>query len=273
MKRSIIRIDESQCDGCGKCIPGCPEGALQIIDGKARLVSDLFCDGLGACIGDCPRGAIEVEEREAEPYDEARVMQNIAAKGENTIRAHLQHLTDHGEKELLVQAMDWLQAHDIPVPELDCGCSSGGCQSGNPVTIEQNEPQASTTATQIPVVSELRNWPVQLHLLNPTAIYLHHADLLICADCVPFSFPDFHQRFIKGRVAITLCPKLDQGIDRYIDKLATIFAEQEIRSITLARMEVPCCGGIETIVQRAMDKAGKSLMIKLNVISIQGDII
>ena len=270
MKRQIIRIDESKCDGCGACIPGCPEGALQVIDGKARLVSDLFCDGLGACIGDCPRGAITTEEREAEAYDEAKVMENIAAKGENTIRAHLQHLADHGEKQLMAQAIDWLSSHNAPVPALTHGCASGNCPGSAAHTIERNEPHAESAASS-PAVSQLRTWPVQLHLLNPEAGYLKNADLLISADCVPFACADFHQRFLKGRVAITLCPKLDQGLDRYIDKLATIFATQDVRSVTVVRMEVPCCGGIEILVQRALEQAGKSLMVRLHVLSIDGN--
>lgn len=272
MKRQIIKIDESKCDGCGVCIPGCPEGALQIIDGKARLVSDLFCDGLGACIGDCPKGAIATEEREAEAYDEAKVMENIAAKGENTIRAHLQHLADHGEKELMRQAIDWLANNDIPVPALSQGCASGGCPGAAAFAIKRdNEPDAAQP-TSTSARSELRTWPVQLHLINPSAGYLNHADLLLSADCAPYALPDFHQRFLKGRVAITLCPKLDQGLDRYINKLAEIFATQEPRSITVVRMEVPCCGGVEMLVQRALEKAGKSHMVRLHIVNINGEI-
>jgi len=271
MKRDIIHIDEHKCNGCGACIPGCPEGALRVIDGKARLVSDLFCDGLGACIGQCPQGAISVEQREAEPYDESRVMESIAAQGENTIRAHLQHLRDHGEFRLFEQAVAWLSQNSMPVPSLAKGCASGQCPGSAAQTMmPQSQPESALPARP---VSELRAWPVQLHLLNPHADYLRGADLLLCADCVPFAYPDFHRRFLKGRVAITLCPKLDSGIERYIDKLAEIFATQEIHSITIARMEVPCCGGTEAIVQRALEQAGKCMMVKVNVISIKGDIL
>lgn len=268
MKREIIQIDENICNGCGKCIPGCPEGALQIIDGKARLVSDLFCDGLGACIGDCPLGAINVIEREAEPYDEARVFENIIKAGPNTIKAHLKHLHDHDQKEYLEQAIAILLRKGLPIPKFEEeSCSFGGCPSAKPVSIDRQEKVEAVQHN--PSVSELRTWPVQLHLLNSSAPYLKNADLLIAADCVPFAYPNFHAKFLKGKVPITLCPKLDSGIDQYIEKLAEIFAKCEIKSVTIVRMEVPCCGGTEIIVQKALEKAQKYMMVKVNVISIK----
>jgi ferredoxin len=275
MKRQIIEIDEEKCNGCGLCIPNCPEGALQIIDGKARLISDLFCDGLGACIGECPEGAITTVEREAEPYDESKVMENIIKAGPNTIKAHLKHLWDHDQREYMQQAVAILKEKGIPVPNLQednqapivCGCP------GSMAREIKLEDKSETESSSIKLNSELRQWPVQLHLINPNAPYLKNADLLIAADCVPFAFANFHQRFVKGKIVINFCPKLDSGIDSYIEKLAEIFKNQDIQSVTIVKMEVPCCGGIEHIIMKALEKAGKALMVKANVISIDGKII
>ncbi len=273
MKRQIIEIDEKKCTGCGLCIPGCPEGALQIIDGKARLVSDLFCDGLGACLGECPEGAIKTIEREAQAYDERIVMEeNIIPKGKNTIKAHLKHLKDHGETEYFEQAVAILMKKGLPIPKVDeDACPSGGCPGTAAQAIQREEKPQENQNVQLK--SELRQWPVQLHLVNPNAPYLKNADLLIAADCVPFAYPNFHQRFMKDKIVINLCPKLDKDIDKYVDKLAEIFNNQDIKSLTIVRMEVPCCGGTEWIVQKAMEKTGKILMPRVNVVSIQGEII
>jgi Pyruvate/2-oxoacid:ferredoxin oxidoreductase delta subunit len=271
MKRQIIKIDEEKCNGCGLCIPDCPEGALQIIDGKARLISDLFCDGLGACIGTCPEDAISTIEREAEPYDEVKVMENIIQQGPDTIKAHLKHLKDHEQDEYFEQAVNLLKKKGIPVPEkeIEFPCSVSGCPGLASQEIERSE---SFSSQSVPLRSELRQWPVQLHLINPSAPYLENADLLISADCVPFSFADFHQFFLKDKIVITLCPKLDKGIDLYIEKLAQIFRTKNIKSITVTRMEVPCCSGIELIVQKALEMAGKSTNVKVHIISIKGEI-
>ncbi len=273
MKRKIISIDEKKCNGCGQCIPNCPEGALQIIDGKARLVSDLFCDGLGECIGHCPEGAISVEEREAESYDEKKVMENIIKAGPNTIKAHLKHLKDHGEDDYFDQAVEVMKEKDIPVPDLEqeeklaCGC---------PGTMAKSLHKDTNNDEGKPIMhveSHLKQWPVQLKLLNPYAQYLDDADLLIAADCCAYAYGNFHQKFIKDKIAIILCPKLDTGIEQYIEKLALIFDNNKINSITVVRMEVPCCGGIEKIVEAALQKAGKFSMVKLHVISVNGEII
>lgn len=273
MKRQIIEINEEKCNGCGLCIPGCPEGALQIIDGKARLVSDLFCDGLGACLGECPEGAIKTIEREAEAYDEKKVMEeNIIPKGANTIKAHLKHLKDHGETELFEQAIAILLKQGLPIPKIDEDvCPSGGCPGTAAHEIKREKTPGEKF--QAEMKSELRQWPVQLHLINPNAPYLENADLLIAADCVPFAYANFHQRFVKGKIVINLCPKLDKDIDRYVKKLAEIFKNKNINSVTIVRMEVPCCGGTEWIIQKAMEKAGKLVMPRVNVVSINGEII
>jgi len=278
MKRSIITINEEKCTGCGVCVPDCPEGALQIIDGKARLVSDLFCDGLGACIKACPEDAMFIEEREAEPYDEARVMENIILQGPNTIKAHLQHLDDHNEDDLLAIAVRVLNEKGIPVPvykettPLHMHPQTGGCPGSQSMAINR-APALSAGAPISPANSELRQWPVQLKLLNPAAPYFDNADLLIAADCVPPAYGNFHQRFLKNRIVIMFCPKLDPYIDEYVEKLAAIFSMHEIKSIAVTRMEVPCCGGVNTILQRAMEKAGKSFFIKEYTISVSGEIV
>ncbi len=272
MKRKIISIDEKLCNGCGLCIPGCPEGALQLIDGKARLVGDYLCDGLGACIGECPQGAITIEEREAQPYDERTVIQSIIEAGPATIKAHLQHLKDHGELVYLSQALEALREKGIEIPQLENkSCSvEGGCPGS---ATKKIEPVTSPEpASNQPMPSMLRTWPVQLHLINPSAPYLHNADLLISADCVPFAYADFHRKFVKDKVVITLCPKLDTGIDRYIEKLAEIFRTQDIKSLTIVRMEVPCCGGIEVIVRKALELAGKTIFVRLHIVTINGNL-
>ena len=269
MKRSIIEIDQDKCNGCGAYIPNCPEGALQMIDGKARLVSDLFCDGLGACIGECPRGAIKVVEREAVPYDERAVMENIITQGPNTIKAHLKHLKDHGEHKLLDIAQAVLRAKQIPVPlfelpaTLPCGCPGSLAKRLEPTT-------TTSAAKPTPSASALRQWPVQLALLNPDAEYFADADLLISADCVAHAYGAFHSDLLAGKILIVFCPKLDQDLDRYVDKLAAIFSRHQIRSVTVARMTVPCCGGTVAIVQKAIQRSGASLQPEIRIIDIDG---
>lgn len=271
MKRDVIKIDEEKCTGCGDCIPGCPEGAIQVIDGKARLISDLFCDGLGACIGTCPQDAIEVEQREAEPYDEKKVMENIIKEGSNVIKAHLKHLNDHNQKDYLNQAINILKGKNMEIPDYE-GEKTFSCGCPGSMEMELGE---KTECKDEPVIcsAQLRNWPVQLQLLNPSAPYLKNANLLIAADCAPFAFANFHERFLKDKILIILCPKLDKTIEQYVDKLTEIFIKQDIKSISIVHMEVPCCSGIEVIVQRALKKAQKNIIVKDYTISINGEII
>ncbi|OEC84588.1 MULTISPECIES: ATP-binding protein [Methanobacterium] len=272
MKRDVIKINEEKCTGCGECIPGCPEGALQVIEGKARLISDLFCDGLGACIGNCPQGAIEIEQREAEPYDENKVMKNIIRGGPSVIMAHLKHLSDHGQKDLLNQAVDFLKERNIDIPDYEKGASFE-CACPGSMAVDLNQKPETENEPQIRVSPELRNWPVQLQLLNPNAPYFKNADLLISADCAPFAYANFHQEFLKDKVLIILCPKLDKTIDMYVDKLVEIFEKQDVNSISIVHMEVPCCSGIEVIVRRALEKVQKDIPLKDYTISISGEII
>jgi len=264
MKRQIIEIDESKCNGCGACIPNCPEGALQIIDGKARLVSDLFCDGLGACVGECPCGAIRTVEREAEPYDERKVMENIAKQGANTIAAHLRHLKNHGEMKLLSEALDYLHEHHIPVP---AAVHADGCP-GAPA----RKLRAVAAGTPGGGASALRQWPIQLRLLNPEAEYFDDADLLVSADCVAHAHGAFHRDLLAGKILIVFCPKLDQDLPAYVEKLARIFGRHRIKSVTVGRMEVPCCGGTVMIVRKAMEQAGATMPLKTVTVGIDGSV-
>lgn len=275
MKRRIIKIDEDKCTGCGVCIPDCPEGALQIIDGKARLISDLFCDGLGACIKACPENAMAIEEREAEEYNEAKVMVNIVKGGENVIKAHLKHLKEHGENKLFEEAINYMKDNSIEVPIIDnlpCGCP-GSMQRDLRKNHNNGYNTNNSNNNFVNMQSEIANWPIQLKLMNPNAPYLNEADLLISADCVPFAYPNFHNKFLKNKILMMLCPKLDSDIDSYIEKLANIFASKNIKSITIVHMEVPCCGGVETIVKEAMERANKNIIIKDYTISIEGSLV
>lgn len=268
MKRDIITIDEDKCNGCGQCIPGCPEGALQIIEGKARLINDLFCDGLGACIKNCPQDAIKIEKKEAAPYDEYKTMENIVKGGEKVIQAHLKHLKDHGQKEYLDKAIRYLEQKSLHIPDYEVKTQCN-CPSATSKTINREKVPGS----DVNIGSQLKNWPIQLMLMNPDASYLENADLLISADCAPFSYANFHQKFLKNKVLIMFCPKLDKTIDAYIDKLSYIFANKDIQSISIVHMEVPCCSGIEIIVKKALEKAQKIITIKDYTISISGEII
>jgi NAD-dependent dihydropyrimidine dehydrogenase PreA subunit len=282
VKRKIINIDEEKCTGCGQCIPDCPEGALQLIDGKAHLVSDLSCDGLGACLGTCPEGAISVIEREAEPYNEKTVMENIARQGEAVIRAHLEHLTSHGERTLYNQAIEYLDENHIPVPRnnitgLPPGAEHGGqhpfagCPGSGARSIARDR-RSDDQRAPAENGSELRQWPVQLKLLNPAAPYFENADLLISADCVPFAYAGFHQELLRDKIVIIFCPKLDADIEGYITKLADIFSRHPIHSITVAHMEVPCCGGVRYVVDEALKRSGKKIPVIEVTITIEGQV-
>lgn len=281
MKRKIITIDEDKCTGCGECIPDCPEGALQLIDGKARLVSDLFCDGLGACIGTCPEGAISVIEREAEPYDERVVMANIVRQGAGVIRAHLEHLAGHGETELYNQAIEYMIEKGLPIPDHNAtgifqkpgesGKSQCATCPGTEAQTIARDAHDETGGTSGNAPSELRQWPVQLSLLNAANPYFHNADLLIAADCVPFAYAGFHS-LLRGKILVIFCPKLDADIKGYVKKLADIFSFHPIKSITIARMVVPCCGGVRYVVDRALEMSGKTIPVTEKTITLQGEV-
>ena len=283
MKRKIIEIDEEKCNGCGLCIPNCQEGALQVIDGKARLISDLFCDGLGACIGHCPEGAIEIVEREAEPYNERRVMEILVTKGKNTIFAHLEHLRDHNEQEFLKEAIDYLKENNIDMSEKEPETSNNqpgsfcGCPGSKTIDFHTEEekviPVAATAAGPLDVPSELKQWPVQLHLLNPQASYFRNADVVLAADCAAFAMGNFHARFLKGKSLAIACPKLDTNKESYLQKLTSMIADTKINSLTVVIMEVPCCGGLLQMARSARDEAKRNIPIKQVVVSIQGEVL
>jgi Fe-S-cluster-containing hydrogenase component 2 len=233
--RKIVKIDEEKCNGCGLCVPACAEGALQIIDGKARLISEKYCDGLGACLGECPQGAITIEERVAEEFDE------------EATKPHL-------EKE------------KPAIDELPCGCPSA--------TVTQFE-RHETTGTPIEEMSDqpsmLSHWPVQLTLVPPAAPFLQGADLVLAADCVPFAYARFHRDFIKEHALLVACPRLDD-FQAHLKKLTDILRHSSIKSLTVVHMEVPCCSGLLHMVKQAMQLAGKNIPLEEVTIGIKGDL-
>lgn len=272
MLREIIEINEDLCNGCGECVPGCPEGALQIIDGKARMISDYMCDGLGACVGNCPTGALKVIQREAEPYSERKAMGNIIKGGKNVIAAHLKHLLDHGETDYYDEAVSVLKEQNIPVPEkghearLEAS-NGGGCPGSRMMSFVQKNEGSSLGDTK----SQLTQWPVQLHLVSPQAPYFKHSDVLLAADCTAFAAGDFHNTYLKGRSLTIACPKLDEGSDIYIEKITALIDKAEINTLTVLIMEVPCCGGLVQMATRASSKAQRKVPIKKIVLSLQGE--
>ncbi|MDD2344909.1 MAG: 4Fe-4S binding protein [Bacteroidales bacterium] len=284
MKRTIIKIDEDLCNGCGLCVSGCHEGALQLIDGKARIISDLFCDGLGACIGDCPLGAITLEERVAEPYDEIRVMERMVEKGGKTILAHLKHLQDFNETEYFNQGVNYLKENKVKVDlsslfeatQGGCGTKSGGgggCSGTREMTIKNDEKQDTNLGVTNTQSSELSFWPIQLHLINPNASFLKGADLLLAADCTAFTLGSFHPQLLKGKALAIACPKLDSNKESYVEKLKVMIDDARLNTITLAIMEVPCCGGMLQLVNLAKSQCTRKVPVRLVMIGIKGDIL
>lgn len=283
MKREIVKINNDLCDGCGLCIPNCHEGALQVIDNKAVLVSDLMCDGLGACIGHCPQGAITIEKREAQPYDEIKVMEEMVNKGKNTVIAHLKHLKDHNEIGLVQQGISYLEKNktslmfdldevmtEVHKKDHDHSCHSGACPGSAEKVFKKVEVNENLAAE---VPSQLTHWPVQLHLANPASGFFKNSDLVIAADCSAFTHGNFHARFIKDKSLVIACPKLDSGLEIYLDKIHRLIDEALVNTITVIIMEVPCCGGLLQIVESAAEKASRKVPIKLVVLGIQGKII
>ena len=275
-KRKIIEIDEEKCNGCGVCIPNCPEGAIQIIDGKARLISDIFCDGLGACIGKCPQGAIETIEREAEPYDEKKTMrENIIKAGKNTIIAHLKHLKEHGETKYFAEAMEVLKEKGIEIDLDEEPCDKTdklpcGCPGSKVMDFSDEKKEVKETGSRI---SQLRQWPIQLHLVPPNAPYFQGKDVILVADCVGYSLGDFHKDYLKDRSIAIACPKLDSNIDTYVEKLTSMIDDAKINTLTVMTMEVPCCSGLLGIAKKATENASRKIPIKSIVVSVKGEIL
>lgn len=249
--RKLITVDEALCNGCGNCVTGCAEGALAIIDGKARLVNEVFCDGLGACLGECPTGALTVVEVEAEDFDPEAVVQHLASQG----RGVPDHMPDPASLRL---------------------GTAGGCPGSRVMSMGQGQAspcqQANVPRQQHSAASSLSHWPIQLRLVPATAPFLQNASLLLTADCVPPSLADFNARFLPGRVLLLGCPKFDD-MQSYVDKMADILRHNNIRDITVLRMEVPCCAGMTGIAQRAAQAAGVDVEITTLVISRDGKIL
>jgi Pyruvate/2-oxoacid:ferredoxin oxidoreductase delta subunit len=241
-KRKIIEIDESKCTGCGACVLSCAEGALQIVDGKAKLVGEVFCDGLGACIGDCPEDALRIVERDADGFDEAEVEKartSPAAPGTTS------------------------EKHE---PALPCGCPSAAA-----MTFDRPKPGAAAPREgESP--SELTHFPIKLQLLNPAAPFLKHSDLLLLADCSAAAYPDLHPKFLRDHTVALACPKLDD-IDMLTAKLEAILRESNLNSLTIVHMEVPCCSGLLRAAEKAIESAGVKLPVERIIISRDGKII
>ncbi len=227
LTRKIVNIDQGKCDGCGLCVPACAEGAIEIADGKARLIDERYCDGLGACLGECPRGAISIEERESEELDEEATELHLKA----------------------------VQSEPDALP---CGCPSSavarfGAPPGSPPT------------------SQPGHWPIQLSLVPPTAPFLQDADVLLAADCVPFVYAGFHQDFLGGHALLVACPKLDD-FQAHLRKLTEVLRRSDVRSITVVRMEVPCCGGLMNMAEQARNATGKDIPLSEVVIGVRGEV-
>jgi len=228
--REIVRIDEEKCNGCGECVPACAEGAIRIVDGKARLVADNLCDGLGACLGECPEEAITIEVRDADDFGE------VAA-------AH-----DHGH-------------------------GHSGCPSARVLSFQNPSEASAIGGGSISGRSELRQWPVQLHLVPPTAPFFQGADVLLAADCVAFAIGDFHERHLRGKALAIACPKLDDGMDVYLDKLVAMIDRARINTLTVMIMEVPCCFGLAQLAAEAVSRAARKIPIRVVKIGLRGEVV
>ena len=246
--RKIIEINEELCDGCGNCVPSCAEGALEIIDGKARVVADIYCDGLGACLGECPQDALKIVEREADEFDEKAVEEFLAQKD-------TKETTEPGV-----------------MPSVSGGCPSARLQTFAAAPAESAAAISRTASTEQPAQSALSHWPVQIMLVPPTAPFLKDADLLVLADCVPVAFPTLHQDFLQGKAVMMGCPKFDD-VQHYIEKFAQICKASGIRSITSVVMEVPCCSALPMIVKKGMELSGSSIPMEEVVISTRGKVL
>lgn len=242
IKRRIVLIDEEFCDGCGQCVPACAEGALRIVDGKAKIIADKFCDGLGACLGECPAGALRIIERETDDFDEQAVAAHLGRIKEEVLLAH------------------------------GCACAGSGPQTIMPLTPCQAANQPVSNPASEMALGALTHWPVQIRLIPPTAPFLKKADLLVAADCAPLAYADFHRRFLAGRAVMIGCPKFDDA-ESYVRKFTEIFSTAGIKSVTILIMEVPCCSAMSLIVGEALRKSGKNIPVRLVVISTRGGIV
>lgn len=253
MTRKIVEIDDERCDGCGQCATACAEGAIRIVDGKARVIKDSYCDGLGACIGECPQGALRIIEREADPFDH------------EAVEHHLEEMKRLG---------DQTQAGEAAAPQgmpMACGCPSSQIRVFGPAgeAVRRAGERGEVAQRQ---ESALTHWPVQIRLVPPNAPFLKGAHLLVAADCTPVAYPNFHSEFLKDRVIMLGCPKFDDA-QAYVQKFAQIFSAADIKSVTVVDMEVPCCSALPAIVVKAMQEAGQDIPMEEVVISVRGDIL
>lgn len=252
--RKIIEIDEALCDGCGNCVIGCAEGALEVIDGKAQVVADKFCDGLGACIGECPTGALTIVEREADEFDEVAVEAHLAKHVKNTTETTVPQ-------------------GGCPSAKVELFAAESPCQCANEAVAFDRSTSSKKGEKQLPdQPSALSHWPVQIRLVPPNAPFLKGASLLVVADCTPLAYPNLHRDYLDGKAVVMGCPKFDE-VDDYIDKFAQIATQSGVKDITTMIMEVPCCSGLPMIVKKGMQKAGKSLPMEEVVISTRGQIL
>jgi ferredoxin len=260
--REIVSIDEDLCNGCGKCVPACAEGALKIVDGKAKIVSDVLCDGLGACLGSCPQGAIKIDRREAAPFDLYAVQQHQAKS--NGPCKHLGVGVDHPANP---------SAADASAPASQYGCPSNRfAQFARKPDSKATQPHAAGDPPIPPANSELTHWPIQLRLLSAAAPVLRGARLLVAADCVPVAFAGFHSQLLRDHAVVIACPKLDDP-SGYVEKLAEMIRQSDLTEITVAHMEVPCCSGILQMVLQARQLADSNVLVNDVVISVQGEVV
>jgi NAD-dependent dihydropyrimidine dehydrogenase PreA subunit len=295
MLREVIQIDSEKCNGCGNCITNCHEGALQMIDKKAVLVSELMCDGLGACIGHCATGAMKIEKQEVQQYSETEVMKKMTVKGRKVVLAHLKHLQQHKEYGFMKEGLNYLSLHKVElffdVNELKemlskeesmkevrefksihsgtvaCpGSHSFSFDKPGSIGVQKHDEQVLTE-------SQLTHWPIQMHLIQPGAAHFRNADLLLSADCVAYSCADFHSMYLKGKKLAIACPKLDSNKEVYTEKLVMLIDEARINTITVMIMEVPCCGGLLQLTKLAAAEALRKVPVKAITISTLGKVL
>ena len=256
MIRKMVKIDEEKCNGCGLCVPSCAVGAIQIIDVKARLIADDLCDGLGACLGDCPLDAITIEEREADEFDEVAVEDHLKKTG----RKPQPH---HHEAAALTGGCPSAAVKSFAAP-----AAGGGCPSARTMNFSEQKEEQSQSVGSRP--SRLAQWPIQLHLLPPTAPFFQNADVVLAADCAPFAYADFQEDLLKGKALAIACPKLD-NTEPYVDKLVAMITQSNIKSLTVVHMEVPCCNGLIFMARQAIEKSGRDIPFDTVCIGIRGD--
>jgi NAD-dependent dihydropyrimidine dehydrogenase PreA subunit len=275
MKRKIIEIDEAKCNGCGDCITACAEGALQIVNGKAKLVKDQYCDGFGDCLGECPTGALQIVERDVPGFNPVATREHVAKSGgDEAVKKFDEAAQRHGFAPTLPRILPFI----TPKPAAGHSHGGGGCPGSRMRTfdIPESKPATPTASTGLPPVinaSELTQWPVQIHLVQPAAAFFKNKELVVMSTCGPIASADVHWRFLRGRSVVVGCPKLDNTAG-YVEKIAAILAEPSIPKVLIVRMEVPCCGGLTMIVQKAAAQSGRTdLKVEEVTLGLRGDVL